>query len=103
MSEDQAQREGELASEYVETLRQARENFVRKRRAMADLMIPSGAATAHFAPSFADLQAAIEAMDRAIKDEEALPEGYGEEKPERAEEEVVAADAKVVEVDFDQA
>ncbi len=32
---------------------------------MAELMIPAGAATAHFAPSFSDLLGAIEAIDRA--------------------------------------
>jgi hypothetical protein len=41
---------------------------------MAEQMIPSGAAAAHFAPSFVALQAAIDAIDQAIKDEESLPE-----------------------------
>jgi hypothetical protein len=32
-----------VAAENVEILNQARENFVRKRRAMAEQMIPAGA------------------------------------------------------------
>ena len=60
----------------ADTLRAARENFVRKRRAMAEQMRPAGAAGAHFAPSFVEIQAAIEAIDRAIADEETLPDGY---------------------------
>ena len=59
-----------MAEDHIEALRKARENFVRKRRAMAEQMVPLGAAAAHFAPSFADLQAVIEAIDRAIADEE---------------------------------
>ena len=66
----------------MEALKQARENFVRKRRAMAEQMIPAGAAAAHFAPAFSDIQLAIEALDRAIKDEENLPEDYALEVPE---------------------
>ena len=62
----------------VETLKQARESFVRKRRLMAEQMVPDGAAAQHFAPAFADLQSAIEAIDRAIQDEENLPEDYAE-------------------------
>ena len=65
-----------MAEQEVEVLRKARESFVRKRRAMAEQMAPAGAASAHFAPAFADLQAAIEAIDRAIKDEEQLPPNY---------------------------
>jgi hypothetical protein len=56
-----------MAEKDIETLKHARENFVRKRRSM---MTPAGAAAAHFAPSFADLQTATEAIDRAIADEE---------------------------------
>ena len=67
-------------SNPVETLRRARESFVRKRRAMAEQMAPAGAASSHFAPSFSDLQAAIEAIDRAIADEERLPQGYAAEE-----------------------
>jgi hypothetical protein len=59
----------------VEILKNARESFVRKRRIMAEQMVPSGAAASHFAPAFADLQAVIEALDRAIVDEGNLPEG----------------------------
>jgi hypothetical protein len=66
-----------MAERDVEALRTARENFVRKRRIMAEQMAPPGAAASHFAPSFVDLQAAIEAIDRAILDEEGLPHGYG--------------------------
>lgn len=84
-------------------LRQARENFVRKRRVMAEMMIPAGAATAHFGPSFADLQTAIEAIDRAIADEEALPKGYAAAEP--AQDVVAGIDASTAEgsnvVDFD--
>ena len=93
-----------MAVTHIETLRQARESFVRKRRAMAEQMIPSGAAAQHFAPAFADLQAAIEAIDRAISDEEKLPDGYA------AEAEVAntadteggtSTPSNVVDVDFD--
>jgi hypothetical protein len=93
-----------MAEEHVAVLRRVREAFVRKRRAMAEQMIPEGAAAAHFAPSFANLQAAIEAIDRAIQDEASLPPGYA-----RADEHV-PADARgndstdrsnVVDVDFD--
>jgi hypothetical protein len=56
-----------VAEREVEVLKRARENFVRKRREMAEQMIPSGAAAAHFAPNFAALQIAIEALDRAIR------------------------------------
>ena len=41
-----------MSDEHVQTLRRARENFVRKRRVMAEQMIPLGAAAAHFAPTF---------------------------------------------------
>ena len=86
---------------HVHTLRQARENFVRKRRSMAEQMVPAGAAAAHFAPSFAELQAVLEALDRAIADEEQLPEGYAAES-----ESVVSPSGEgsnVVDVDFDPA
>ncbi len=71
-----------MPADHIETLKQARESFVRKRRAMAEQMIPAGAAAQHFAPAFADLQASIEAIDRAIADEEKLPEGYAAAEPE---------------------
>ena len=70
-----------MADEHVRALQRAREHFTRKRREMAEQMGPAGAATAHFAPAFADLQAAIEAIDRAIKDEEALPPDYAAAEP----------------------
>ena len=70
-----------MGEEHVTVLKQARESFVRKRRAMAAQMVPDGAAAGHFAPSFADLQAAIEAIDRAIADEQALPPGYAAAPP----------------------
>ena len=93
-----------MAEEDVEALRQARASFVRKRRAMADQMIPAGAASAHFAPAFVALQAAIEALDRAIKDEEQLPPGYAEEEPGAAEAEASTTEgSNVVDVDFDPA
>jgi len=94
-----------MAEKDVEALRKARESFVRKRRAMAEQMMPAGAAGAHFAPAFADLQTAIEAIDRAISDEERLPADY-------AKEELLAAappnahgtdGSNVVDVDFDSA
>lgn len=89
-----------MADKDVEMLKQARENFVRKRRSMAEQMVPSGAATAHFAPSFADLQVAIEAIDRAIADEERLPTGYaGPEEEPPAD----VGRSNIVDVDFDPA
>jgi hypothetical protein len=97
--------EGKVADKDAEVLRKARESFVRKRRAMAEQMVPAGAASAHFAPAFASLQAVIEAMDRAIKDEEQLPPDYAQE----AAGAVTASNANapegsnVVDVDFDPA
>jgi len=99
-----------MAQRDVETLRKARESFVRKRRLLAEQMVPDGAAAQHFAPAFADIQAAIEAIDRAIQDEENLPEGYGETRsPAPADPDPVddsassSADSVVVAVDFDPA
>ena len=94
-----------MAEKDVEVLRKARESFVRKRRAMAEQMVPAGAASAHFAPAFASLQAAIEAMDRAIKDEEQLPPDYAQEEAVAPEAwEAHAGDgSNVVDVDFDPA
>ena len=86
-------------SSPVGVLRRAREGFVRKRRAMAEQMVPEGAALAHFAPVFTDLQAAIEAIDRAIRDEEALPPGYAAEAREPGTE--PEAGSNVEFVDFD--
>ena len=94
-----------MAEKDAEVLRKARESFVRKRRAMAEQMVPAGAASAHFAPAFANLQAAVEAIDRAIKDEEQLPPDYAQEEPG----EVTASNtnapegSNVVDVDFDPA
>ena len=94
-----------MPADHMETLKQARENFVRKRRTMAEQMIPSGAATQHFAPAFADLQASIEAIDRAIADEEKLPEGYAAAEPEVLEEKsangAANSTSNVVDIDFD--
>ena len=94
-----------MAEQDVEVLRKARESFVRKRRAMAEQMVPAGAASAHFAPAFADLQAAIEAIDRAIKDEEQLPADYAQEEPVVALASLTngAQGSNVVDVDFDPA
>jgi hypothetical protein len=93
-----------MSGKEVEVLKRARENFVRKRREMAEQMVPSGAAAAHFSPSFTELQVAIEAIDRAIQDEEGLPTDYGaaESEPETLK---GAADesSNVVDVDFDSA
>jgi hypothetical protein len=94
-----------MAEQDVEALRKARESFVRKRRAMAEQMAPAGAASAHFAPAFANLQAAIEAIDRAIKDEEQLPSDYAQEEPVAVR--TTGANAvegsNVMDVDFDPA
>nr|AGS49904.1 hypothetical protein [uncultured bacterium esnapd21] len=94
-----------MAAENIEILNQARESFVRKRRAMAEQMIPAGAAAQRFAPAFADLQNAIEALDRAIADEEKLPEGYATKEPETARPDLPnggdATPSNVVDVDFD--
>ena len=90
---------------HSEPLKQARESFVRKRRLMAEQMIPSGAAAQHFAPAFTDLQVAIEALDRAIADEEKLPEGYAMAEPEPDSMMASRSDppTNVVDVDFDPA
>ena len=96
-----------MPTNHIEALRQARESFVRKRRTMAEQMIPSGAAVQHFAPTFAELQAAIEAIDRAIADEEMLPEGYAAAEPEIAgttgKEGDASTASNVVDMDFDPA
>ena len=94
-----------MAEKDVEALRKARESFVRKRRTMAEQMVPAGAASAHFAPAFADLQAAIEAIDRAIRDEEQLPPDYAQDEPVAAPASVTngAQGSNVVDVDFDPA
>ena len=94
-----------MPADHIETLKQARENFVRKRRTMAEQMIPSGAATQHFAPAFADLQASVEAIDRAIADEEKLPEGYAAAEPQASEGKDSDANSasNVVDIDFDPA
>jgi hypothetical protein len=49
-----------------------------------------------------NLQAAIEAIDRAIKDEEQLPPDYAQDEPVTASEASVAEGSNVVDVDFDQ-
>jgi hypothetical protein len=96
-----------VSAEHIAMLKQARESFVRKRRAMAEQMIPSGAAAQHFAPAFADLQTSIEAIDRAIADEEKLPEGYAAAEPEVTATASNDSDAStvtnVVDIDFDPA
>ncbi len=96
-----------MPADHIETLKQARESFVRKRRAMAEQMIPAGAAAQHFAPAFADLQASIEAIDRAIADEEKLPEGYAAAEPAASEQTGTSGEtnptSNVVDIDFDPA
>jgi hypothetical protein len=93
-----------VAEREVDVLKRARENFVRKRREMAEQIVPTGAAAPHFAPSFAALQAAIEAIDRAITDEENLPEGYASGDPDPQEMSGAATEStNVVNVDFDTA
>ena len=90
-----------MTADVIETLKQARENFVRKRRALAEQMVPHGAAAGHFAPTFTDIQAAIEALDRAILDEERLPEGYANLDP--GPELATVQGSNVMNVDFDPA
>jgi hypothetical protein len=94
-----------VAEQDVEVLRKARESFVRKRRAMAEQMVPAGAASAHFAPAFASLQAAIEAIDRTIKDEEQLAPDYAQEEPVAvtASNTNATEGSNVVDVNFDPA
>ena len=94
-----------MAEMEAEALRKARESFVRKPRVMAEQIAPAGAAGAHFAPAFADLQAAIEAIDRAIKDEEQLPPDYAQEESAASSgpEASAAEGSNVVDVDFDPA
>jgi hypothetical protein len=93
-----------MSQREAEILKQARESFVRKRRAMVEQMVPAGAAGAHFAPAFADLQAAIEALDRAIADEEKLPPGYAAEEETSGPGMSDAADnSNVLDVNFDPA
>ena len=89
-----------MAQEHAETLRKARENFVRKRRAMAEQMMPAGAAGSHFAPTFTEIQTAIEAIDRAIADEDALPQGYAAGPPAI---ELATLDGTSVDRDYDPA
>jgi hypothetical protein len=92
-----------VAETEVDVLKRARENFVRKRREMAEQMVPTGAAAQHFAPSFVALQAAIDAIDRAIKDEESLPDGYASGEPEVEPRTSGAEASNVVDVNFDSA
>ena len=94
-----------MAADPIETLKQARESFVRKRRSMAEQMVPTGAAASHFAPNFSDIQAAIEAIDRAIEDEGRLPEGYAAAEPASGPgPELATLDGtNVTDVDFDPA
>ena len=91
-----------MSDQHLQTLRQARENLVGKRRYMSEEMTPPGAAAAHFAPSFTDLQAVIEALDRAMADEQQLPEGYAPEERE-AIPAASSGDSNVVDIDFDPA
>jgi hypothetical protein len=86
----------------AEVLKRARENFVRKRREMAEQMVPAGAAAAHFAPNFAALQAAIEAIDRALIDETALPNDYACNEPAEMSG-ATTESSNVLDVDFDSA
>ena len=94
-----------MAERDIETLRRARENAVRKRRAMAEQMVPRGAAMAHFAPNFSELQAVIDAIDRAIEDEARLPPDYGadDEEPQNGSEPDRPEGSNVVDVDFETA
>ena len=85
----------------VESLKRARESFVRKRREMAEQMIPAGAALAHFAPNFVGIQTAIEAIDRAIADEESLPDGYAAAEARPVE--LAAVDGRTIDRDYDPA
>ena len=61
---------------------------------------------AHFAPAFASLQAAIEAIDRAITDEEQLPPDYAKEEPvavTASNTNAAEGSSNVADVDFDPA
>ena len=93
-----------MAEEHVRVLMQARANFVRKRREMAEQMVPEGAAASHFAPSFADLQAVIEAIDRAIEDEARLASSAAADRgtPPGPGNDAESANENVVAVDFDE-
>ena len=90
-----------MSDRYIESLKQARESFVRKRRAMAEQMAPDGAAAGHFAPTFADLQNAIEAIDRAIEDEMNLPAGYAGHAATPGESSAMRDGSNVAHVDFE--
>lgn len=90
-----------MTNKHVELLKEARQTFVRKRRAMAEQMVPDGAAGAHFAPSFADLQNAIEAIDRAIEDETRLPADYAATAPSPDETTAMRDGSNVEHVDFE--
>lgn len=91
-----------MTNKHVESLHDARQNFVRKRRAMAEQMVPEGAAAAHFAPAFVDLQSAIEAIDRAIADEMQLPAEYAAAAPSSDETTAMRDGSNVEHVDFEQ-
>ncbi len=94
-----------MAEEHVRVLLQARANFVRKRREMAEQMVPEGAAASHFAPSFADLQDVIEAIDRAIEDEARPPSsGTSSDRgtPTGSGNNAGSANENVVALDFDE-
>jgi hypothetical protein len=95
-----------MAEEHIRVLVQARENFVRKRREMAEQMVPEGAAVGHFAPTFTDLQDAIEAIDRAIEDESHLPSSGATAAPDSGASRgagniTEGANENVVDVDFE--
>jgi hypothetical protein len=71
-----------MAVEEVEALKKARKTFVQaRRRWVARMNAPPGSPSATpedplaLAAQFSAMQAAIEALDRAIKDEGGLPPG----------------------------
>ena len=89
-----------MAEREVEVLRRARENFVRKRREMAEQMVSRGRRALR-----AELRRlAIEAIERAIKYETALPADYASSATEQEEVSGAATgSSNVVDVDFDSA
>jgi hypothetical protein len=70
-----------MAIEEVEALKKLRKSFVQARRRLVASMnaSPAGTGTAEeplkLAAQFSAMQAAIESLDRAIKDEGGLPPG----------------------------
>jgi glutamine amidotransferase PdxT len=62
-----------MAQEHIEELRKARSALVSERRSRAKALVIPGARTSTALMSFIEVQQAIEAIDRAIKDEKSPP------------------------------